>query len=81
MIDKKMNMDYYRPEIVHNYETSVHEAFLRSLSYCNEETGGLDNSLFVQCIKAAGVNFNSTYEQFISYKQRSQQASNAGMRD
>lgn len=28
-------MEEYRPEIIHNYETAVHEGFLRSLAYCN----------------------------------------------
>lgn len=35
----------------------------------------------MQCIKAAGVNFSYTYDQFFNYKSRKQQATNSGYRD
>lgn len=67
-----------RPETLHNMETAVHETFLLSLAYCKAETNSYDTLDFMQCIKAAGVNFTYSYDQFYNYKNRRQQASNSG---
>lgn len=66
---------------MHNYETAVHESFHRSLVYCADKTDSLDSPLFSQCIKAAGINFASAYEQFFDYKLRRMQALNQGIHD
>jgi hypothetical protein len=57
-----------RPETVHNYETAVHDSFLRSLNYCAGLASSLETPEFTQCIKASGVNFGYSYNSFVQYK-------------
>lgn len=64
---------------MHNYETAVHESFLNSLYYCSQQAQALSGPNFTQCIKAAGINFNTAYSQFFEYKSLRQQALNQGI--
>jgi hypothetical protein len=68
-----------RPEIVHNFETAVHDSFLRNLNYCAHESSSLENPEFTQCIKAAGINFNYSYQAFLNYKLNTRILSQKGM--
>jgi hypothetical protein len=70
-----------RPELIHNYETAVHDAFLRTLAFCYNTSKSYESSDFTHCIKAGGVNFNYTYEQFERYKTQAQQTRLAGLKD
>jgi hypothetical protein len=70
-----------RPEALRNLETAVHESFFRSLVYCGSEANSIENTAFLQCMKAAGVNFSFAYDQFANYKIRKQQSVNAGYHD
>jgi hypothetical protein len=65
--------------VVHNYETAVHETFLRSLQFCSAATQDYEGPLFTQCIKAAGINFATAYEQFFDFKVRHSQAASQGL--
>ncbi len=68
-----------RPENVHNYETAVHDSFLRNLHFCSQVANSLDNPEFTQCIKAAGVNFGYSYKAFIDYKTNTELLAGKGM--
>jgi hypothetical protein len=68
-----------RPETVHNYETAVHDSFLRSLNYCAGLSQSLESAEFTQCIKASGVNFSYAYKAFLQYKTNTQILSLKGM--
>jgi hypothetical protein len=67
------------PETVHNYETAVHESFLRSLNYCANIARSLETPEFTQCIKASGVNFAYSYNAFLGYKTNTQIMTEKGM--
>lgn len=68
-----------RPETVHNYETAVHDFFLRSLNYCSGMSQSLESPEFTQCIKAAGVNFAYSHSVFTRYKTNTQLLASKGM--
>ena len=71
-------MQKQQPDVIHGYETAVHDSFLRSLVFCSNQDSGLDGPYFTQCIKAAGINFATSYEQFFDMKKRRQQAMLSG---
>ena len=79
--NKYSKMNQERPEVVHSYETAVHEAFQRSLWYCAEKAESIESAHFSQCIKAAGINFATSYNQFFDFKSRRQQAMRQGIHD
>jgi hypothetical protein len=68
-----------RPETVHNYETAVHESFLRTLNYCAGVSQSLETPEFTQCVKAAGVNFAYAHQIFTIYKTNTQLLATKGM--
>ncbi len=68
-----------QPETVHNYETAVHDSFLRNLNFCAKVAESLDNPEFTQCIKAAGVNFGYSYKAFLDYKIATADLASKGM--
>ncbi len=74
-------MDDYQPEVIHSFESAAHQAFLNSLYHCKRSAKGDNNTLFTQCIKAAGVNFKYSYDQFLEAKWLRQQSLNNGHRD
>ena len=67
------------PESVHNYETAVHDSFLRSLNFCAGAAHSLETPEFTQCIKASGVNFAYSYNAFLKYKTNTQILTDKGM--
>lgn len=64
---------------MHNYETAVHDSFLRNLGYCSKIANSIESPEFTQCIKAAGVNFNYSYAAFTQYKINTQILTEKGM--
>lgn len=68
-----------RPETIHNYETAVHDSFLRSLNYCAGEAKSLETPEFTQCIKAGGINFAYSFSAFLKYKTNTQILVEKGM--
>ena len=69
-----------KPEAVHHYETALHDSFLQSLVYCGGEAGNLESPEFTQCIKAAGINFKTSWEMFQKYKLNTLMMATRGMR-
>ena len=74
-------MEDYGTEVYHGYETAAHNSFFYSLISCSNQTESLDSPQFSQCIKAAGINFATSYQQFLDYKLRRQQILNQGVHD
>lgn len=70
-----------RPETVHNYETAVHDSFIRSLNYCASVSQSLETPEFTQCIKASGINFGYSYNAFVQYKTNTQIFGERGMNE
>jgi hypothetical protein len=60
------------------YELAAHESFLVSLVGCSNLAKNLEGPEFVQCIKAAGVNFNYSYDAFSKFKLQHENLSKRG---
>ena len=72
-------MQAQHPEFGHGYETAVHHSFHKTLIFCQESIQNMDSPFFIQCIKAGGINFASSYDQFFDYRTRRTQVLNMGI--
>ncbi len=56
------------PEVIHSFETSAHDSFLRTLHICSKAAGDLESPEFTQCVKASAINFAYAYKAYADYK-------------
>ena len=73
-------MEEGKPETYRNFETALHDAYLQNLVYCSQVSEHkLDSPAFTFCMKAAGINFKHSYDDYQNYKKNALMMAIRGM--